>query len=349
MALVFHEGYDWPGAAPQAWLRQNFAGTGSFNRGQADAVLAPGRYGGQALGLRGGASLPGAINYDIAGTGSEHFISFSLYMTDLPTGTNVFLLMREGATTHWCLGILNTGAFRITRDTNNVLQTATNTLAAGQWYRIEARVLLDDAGSWEVRINGTSTGWLSGSGDTRVAATGVPNFLAFQGPIRSGNDGFFIIDDLIVYTPAAGAPNAFLGNMRIETLAPDGVSATQFTPTNPTGANLTNVNGLLVPGRWNESATAGHVDDFTVGNLSGSPATIHSVGLVMAHSRADSTTRTIRNRLRSGSTTSNGGTVTPPVAIPTVRADYWTTDPDTSSAWAAAGVNGVRAQYEVVS
>jgi hypothetical protein len=348
MALIFHEGYDWPGAAPQAWLRQNYTGTGAINRGQGDSQIVPGRYGGQALALKNVSSNPACIDYDIGGTGSEHFVAFSVYFTDTPTGVSNIVNAFENSTLHWTLNINTSRVPIISRNFSN-LQVATNAFALGQWYRVEMRVLTADAGSWEMRVDGTSTGWLSGTGDTRNGATGVPNHLLFQGFVQSSSLGFVLIDDLVVYTPAGGAPNAFLGNMRIETLAPDGVSSTQFTPTNPTNANLTNVNGLLVPSRWNESATVGHVDDFTVGNLSSTPATIHSVGLVMAHSRADSTTRTIRNRLRSGSTTSNGGTVTPPVAVPTVRADYWTTDPDTSAAWAAAGVNGVRAQYEVVS
>jgi hypothetical protein len=168
--------------------------------------------------------------------------------------------------------------------------------------------------------------------------------------LNSSNNGRVIFDDVALFTTAGAAPNTFLGNARIETLRPSSLVSAQFTPTTPEGDNLANVNpAVLTVGTWNASTTVGHADRYAMTDLSGSPVTIHAVGLKTYASRPDSGARTVRQRLHSGGTTANGGTFTPAQPNGAIGEDYWTADPDTSAAWTTAGVNAIEVSQEVVS
>ena len=187
--------------------------------------------------------------------------------------------------------------------------------------------------------------------DTRDAgAAGVASRIELRSMIHSSGTGNTIFDNLTVNDTTGASPTSWPGAQRIETLFPDSDAAVQWTPSTG-GLNYELVNDatpdLLT---WVQSNTAGHVDRYGLANLSGTPTAIDAVQLVYRAARSDSGSRTMRGFIRSGTTTANGGTVTPP-ATPTGQyyRQTWHTDPDTSAAWDAAGVNALQAGVEVVA
>jgi hypothetical protein len=350
MALLWTMGFDYWRSAADVALE---GAAGSQQLGAiGNSMMVPGRYGGQALSLANASSNRGEIVREWLGGTTELYLVGNLRLQGSAfTATEAIISLFEGGAYHFAVA-LNTSRQIVARRGTTVLATSSNALALDQWYQIQVRVLVADSGSYEIRIDGSSSGWLSASADTRNAgATGICTRVFFAAGAHSSGLGRVLWDDLALWTSSGDAPNTWLsGAHRIETLRPSSLVSAQFTPTTPTGANLTNVNaGILNPGDWNASTTVGHVDRYAMGNLAGTPTAIHAVGLKTYASRPDSGAREMRQRLHSGATTSNGGTFTPSQPNGAIREDYWTLDPDTSAAWDASGVNGIEVSQEVVS
>jgi hypothetical protein len=148
--------------------------------------------------------------------------------------------------------------------------------------------------------------------------------------------------------------NDLIGDVRIETIYPDGDgTTTDFTPT---GAGTTNADrvddGDTGPDddtTYVESSTVGHIDLYTMENLSTAAiSTVHAVQAVNFSKKDDAGTRTVRNLVRTGTTTDNG-----PSGGLNEAYNYFTNileeDPDTATTWTESGVNGVEVGHEVLT
>jgi hypothetical protein len=93
--------------------------------------------------------------------------------------------------------------------------------------------------------------------------------------------------------------------------------------------------------------TAGDYDRYTVADLGYTPNIIHAIQTVMIARKDDVATRTIRSKVKSSSTTANGGTKACSSAYSAFR-DIFEVDPATSLAWDTAGINAMEVGIEVV-
>lgn len=161
----------------------------------------------------------------------------------------------------------------------------------------------------------------------------------------------FSLDDVIWYDDSGSSFNTFPVGMRtIETLRPS--AAGDETDMTKTGGatNYQSVNEANSDGdsTYVSDTVAGHYDLYNFGNLSGTPATIDAV-VVNNHARSAGGIPTIRAKAKSGTTIADGSSVQVPAQAYTMKQEAFVVDPNTSAAWAAAGVNGAQFGVELVS
>lgn len=242
------------------------------------------------------------------------------------------------------------GVFKLYRGYQTTLiATATVGHTPTLWHHLEAKATIaDSGGTCEVRVNGATI--INFSGDTRNSTTGTAGIDRIQFYSYGGSgisQGAW--DDLYVLDTSGSVANNFLGDVRINTLAPTSDSAVQFTRS--TGAS----NYLCVDeGRQNsdtdyvESATVGHIDKYGFADLAAGVATVYGVQAITWCKKTDATTRTMRNKLYSGATTTDGSSF----ALLTTYAPMvttTTTDPNTSAQWTVSNANAALAGFEVLS
>lgn len=252
------------------------------------------------------------------------------------TGTNELTLFYES------------GLFKLYRGPGTTL-LATSSLAygAGLWHHIEAKTVIADSGSCEVRINGVVA--INFTGDTRASTTGTAGVDKVGFPTGSSSVAGGCWDDIYILDTSGSVANNFLGDCRINTLAPTSDSAVQFTRS--TGAS----NYLCVDeGRYNgdtdyvESATVGHVDKYGYQDLAAGVATVYGVQATCWAKKTDATTRTMRQNIYSNATTS----AQTAFGLSTTYGPYFhllTLNPDGSVQWTPTTVNAALAGVEVVS
>jgi hypothetical protein len=207
--------------------------------------------------------------------------------------------------------------------------------------------IADSGGNVEVRINGQT--FINYTGDTRNSTTGTAGIdrVTLAGYASGTTGGMW--DDFYVLDTTGSALNNFLGDCRVSTLAPTSDSAVQFTKS--TGASNFS---CVDEGRHNsdtdyvESSTAGHIDKYGYADLSANVTTVHAVQVMSYARKTDAATRTLRNKLYSSSATLDGSTTAVTYAYQPI-ATLATTDPNTSAAWTAAGVNAALAGVEIVT
>src|SRR5690349_11573736 len=313
-----------------------------------------GRFGGGCVALNSSASLNGAGAVTIPHTGANAIITGCAFFQGTGGSTPIMTLYNSTASTveitlWWDA---STNQFRLQRGnqslpTSNVLASTTQSFQATLWHHIEMKsVIADSGGTCEVRANGATV--INYSGDTRQSSTGTAGvdriyFCTYATLTTSGAlDDMYIID-------STGPINNFVGDCRINTLAPSSDSAVQFTRS--TGAS----NYLCVDeGRQNsdtdyvESATVGNVDKYGYTDLAAGVTSVYGVQVLTWAKKTDAAIRTMRNKLYSGGTTSDGSTFT----LTTGYAPYATiasVDPNTSAQWTVSNANAALAGFEVVS
>ena len=134
-------------------------------------------------------------------------------------------------------------------------------------------------------------------------------------------------------------------------------SMTSGQPSIQIWGNVTNISSnyseanLLPPGgdlSCVTSSTVGAEDRYSFGALSSTPTSIAGVKVSALVRKTDSGSRTVSVQLKSGSTEVSGTAQAPGVSY-TYQALYQDTDPSTSTAWIASGVNSLTAGAKVAS
>lgn len=281
----------------------------------------------------------------------ELFFGASVFIASgVHSSKDDFLRFLEGGSFHIELQYTGSGTLDIFRSTSRI---GTGAIAIPQdtWFRLEVRVKIADSpdGEVEVRVNGTVVSTAIGT-DTQNAGSGVVNSIQ----MLSSDTVDTTWDDIVVMDTTGSKNNGFLGDLKIETLYPDGDSAQiDFTPTGAGSTNADRVDegdaGHDGDTTYVESSTVGHVDRYSYGDLTtGGILDIYAVQTNSVVKKDDAGTRSYRNILKTGTTTSNGTTVSPTTDYQ-LYSDVHELDPDTASDWTESGVNGIEAGQEVVS
>lgn len=345
MALLFMDGFD-AGDWALKWpiqLNGNIAVPSSSTTtrfGVGRSMYTPGGNGGGYSGVR-----------RILSTSFGTFYMGFAFMTEHMACNRAMVVLTgdNAATPHLSLSFSDvSGALqlRIGNYSTVLATSAASIITTSVWRYIEIKgVISDTVGTCEIRVDGEEV--INYSGDTRNGGTTATiDSIAIQAAAY-GSSYRYYYDDLYLCDGSGPAPyNNFLGDVRVQTLAPNGAgSSTQFTPS--AGANFETVDELPYSTTdYVESNTAGHKDLYTLSNISTSNF-VFAIGNNVIAKKADAGTGQIRSVMKSGLTTVTGATVVLG-SSDSVVSDLRVTDPDTSTGWTASGVNALESGMEAV-
>ena len=249
------------------------------------------------------------------------------------------LALRVDAGGHLVVGTGSNG-------TGTTIATSSNVFSANTWYHIEVKATIHNTtGAVEVRVNGTSTGWITAQTGKNTRGQSSNNYMdvvelmTAQGSSTYHDDFYFL--------SSASPNNDFLGPIKIVTAFPSGAGNSAQWVGN-FASNFTNVQELAGDGdsTFNQSATANQVDLFTFDDM---PAgTIMAVQDVMMARQDAGVPRTVRTKFRSGST-DYSGTSFAMAGSYQFHCDPRDVDPATGSAYVVADFAAQERGYELVS
>lgn len=325
MAIIFCDGFDHYGTADitKKWdttmsywtidTTKKRSGTGAlkFQNGISIATRTmsksfPGSY----------ATLVWGSGLNVSAIAGGHYGGFRFY-----DGTTLHIEVRINAD-------LTLAVYRGT----TLLGTAAAFCSLDAWNYFEAKVVVSDTtGSVTIRKNGKAFYELTNI-DTRNGANSTCNKIELFVEHSTDTGNIYYWDDMYV-------AEDFLGDVRIETIYPAGAGASaQWDPS--TGLNFECVDETpLNETDYISSLTAEDVDTYVFGNLSVAAGTIRALQVNMTAKKDDAGGRWIAPVLRPAATNHIGASQ----AIGDSYIDYrqvYETNPETSSGWTVADING---------
>ncbi len=332
MALLFMDGFDVNDLATKGWV-------GGLDH------YATGRFGGKA-------AVPGQntiLKKTI--TASAKVIVGGAWFVDTMLDANQSMLMfwgDAGATVHLALRAYANGSFKLyLGDAGTLLATsATGLYVPNIWRYLEMSATIADAGGRvTVKIDGSTI--IDFTGDTKNGGTNTT-----IDTVGFGNNGTFQAygnwDDLYVCNDSGSANNAFLGDVRVQTLYPTGAgSSTQFTPTGVAN-NWDNVNDTpYSTATYNADSVPGHRDTYAMADLVAGTGTVFGVQDNILALKSDAGAASIKAAIKSGGTVYYDSALTLSASA-TESTALREVDPATSAAWTPANVNSLEFGAEIV-
>jgi hypothetical protein len=344
MAVIWTEGFDmYNGTGSNTGLLGRWATT--FGGGGSSISMISGRFGGQAFRVVAAANIQNAVNgvrviFDGSGSHTSIACGVACRLSTLTMTARTFELMNTSNGIQCGFGITQSGQPYIYSGAGGT------TLATGS-----AGLVLTNAWNYfEVEIVGSATVGTfnlymnsvlvaSATGSNTIAAGGGFNGIQLNGnqAVSGGSGTNYDFDDIYVVDVATK-----LGERRIETLRPAADTVTKTWTPNSGVINFSRVNETTVDGdtSYVSTSTVGNRDLYSLGALSSTPSTIDAVSVVQFAEKTDATTRTLYSSVKSGATDSDGTAFA-------LNATYQRydrlilTDPNTSAAWTASGVNNL--------
>jgi hypothetical protein len=217
-----------------------------------------------------------------------------------------------------------------------VLATSANVIGLNQWYYIELKALIDNAGTYQVRVNGVD--WIvAGAGDTQASAT---NNFANRVRYNLGRiDSATYLEDVYICDGDGSRNNDFLGDIRIAAGFADAAGTfSQFTPTS--GVNYTCIDETTPNDDTDYVATSGvgNIDTYNFAALPVASGTILGIQMLPYARKDDAGSRSISNIIYYNSTAYSGAAQSVG-DIYSYYPEIFETNPDTSDNWTVPEVN----------
>lgn len=135
------------------------------------------------------------------------------------TATAPIMGIMDGTSRQFDVRITTGNVLVVTRDGTTVA-TGTTVLSVSTWYYIELKVVIGNAGSYELRLQG-STELVDATEDTQATANAFGNGF-FIGKATNSPAGIHRYDDLYVCDGSGGVNDDFLGDVRVQCMFPSG-------------------------------------------------------------------------------------------------------------------------------
>lgn len=322
MAIVFMDGFDHYTDLAKKWT--------SFGT-QVGISAAQARTGTQSLLVKNTSDTNyfNAVKY--LGASSQILVlGCGVNMVTYPAGAGYNFKFRDGAITHVNVRINASRFIEIYRGATLLGTSAVAVSPTGVWFFLEAKVFIDDsAGYVTVKINGADFYSLSGI-DTRNAGN------ASCDTIELGRDGYqqlTYVDDLYVEN------NDFLGDIKIETLYPNGAGTT--TSWDPSaGANYTCVDEHPdnADTDYVSTSVVDEIDTYAFTNLVTTAGAIKAIQTNLMARKDDAGYRGIAPVTRPSTVDRVGTTVALGTGY-TYSRQIMETNPDNSQPWTIPDVN----------
>lgn len=221
------------------------------------------------------------------------------------------------------------------------LATSTSTFSQNTWYHIQFKATIHNTtGAYEVRVNGTATGWIAAATGANTRGTGSNNS-ANQAAMCNGASGWRF-DDYVV-------TDDFPGQIQGAYLRPAGAgNYQQWTPNS--GDNRGAVTSPVTDddASFNASTTSGNKDTFAMEDVpsTGTP-TILGIQHVIYAKQDAGVQRTLRPKTRISSTDYSGTSVNTGASYAYIT-EAVSVSPATSTAWTKAEIDAAEFGYENV-
>lgn len=292
MALLFIDGYD-------HYTTITDKGYTAVNGGSVSLIAAAARSGAQGLRI---ANKNASVTKVLPSTYGTLFCGLTFKLTGITTDQKVISFL-EGATNHVWISFDSSGRIIITRN-GTTIATGTTILTTGVAYYVELRVIVSDTvGLAEVHLNGALEASYYGAGsagsptgDTRNGATGVIDRVTIGGG-GSGSQNFDV-DDLYILDTSGSAPtNTYLGDVRVDTIAPNGNGNSSVL----VGSDGNSTDNYLlvdeVPANddtdYVESSTPGDKDTYAFSNMATVTGTVYGVQVSHWSRKTDAGSRSV--------------------------------------------------------
>ncbi len=302
--------------------------------------MVSGRFSGQAC------RIINAFSTFPLGTGYSTIIFGFAFQTSSVASDTRIIHFQGGGGNRVNLIIVTSGGnqvFRLTNLAGTTLATGTTALVANTWYFLELKIVVNaSTGSVELRINGSSTAEASATN----VDTGSTSIDAMQ--VDSASGQYIYLDDLYVADTTGTSPtNTFLGDVRIETLFPNGNGAN----TAWTGAYTDWDDGTSADDdtTYVSSSTPGDRETSTLTDLAVSSGSVFAVQTNLIARKDDAATRQIAPVLRIGGVNYDGSTSAGlGASYAPYRQIYDRLDPS-GGGWTIATVNAMEAGVKEVA
>ncbi len=254
------------------------------------------------------------------------------------------LFTDAGATLQLSLSIKSAGVLSLYLGGNGggtLLGTAT--IPSTGWMYLEVSATINSTGgAVVVRLNGVTV--ISYTGNTKNGGTSTSiDTISFSGSINN-----YYFDDLYMCDATGTTNNTFLGDVRVQTLMPNGAgSSTQLTPT---GSASNYVNVSEIPDNtatYNSSSTVGQRDTYAMADLVATTNTIYGIQNNIVAWKSDAGTAGIKPSVLTNSTLYYSPTIMLSASPYSYASPVLESNPVTGVAWTAADVNGAEFGAEV--
>jgi len=300
-----------------------------------------GRFGGNAVADIGASNSKIALTQGQLSAVVTRVMGFAYRASSLSYTGPVWTFM--DASSEQCSLRLSTNTLTFNRG-STVLGTSPTVLVTGTWYYIEVKATIGSAGAFEVRVDGVTK--ISGTGNTQ--STGNTSTNGIQLSVGDFSGFSYTIDDVYILNSSGSTNNTFLGDCRVLTTLPNADNTSSpstnltWTPNSGT-THYTQVDDTPSPDddtTYVSSATPGQIDTYKFPAISPT-GPIAGIQAVLTARKDDAAARTISAEYRSsGGTNFDGSSVFSLTTSYLMDRQIWETDPATSTAWTAAGVNG---------
>lgn len=275
---------------------------------------------------------------------STHCVIGFAYNMTRPIGTlATYLIYLKSGTTN-LITLTVTADNRLSVTLGGTTYLSTKTYSPGTWVYIEIGAHISDSGSFEVKVNGSSDGWISlGTVDTKPSTettiTSI-HLVASTAGLASTSITAYIDDLYITY----GNELKWLGDIRVDALALTADSTPQDWTSDTGNAwdRLNNTSAGYITGTTLDDESLFALADYT-------PATtaIHGAQVCAYARKTDAGSRSMAIEAKSDTTTDVGDTI----ALGDTTTEYrqvWLTDPDTAAAWTDGGLDALEIGVKVM-
>lgn len=231
--------------------------------------------------------------------------------------------------------------------TGTVIINSSVALVTNVWYFIELKATLADAGgTLELRVDGKNP--VTYTGDTRNTGSATTFDLVAIETQNSTTDRW--VDDVYVCDATGSVNNDFLGDIRIETLYPNGNGTnSQFMGSDANQVDnylLVDEAGTPVTTDYVSSGIVGEKDTYNFANLTVTTGPVKGVQIASYAVKTDAGSRSVKALTISSGNTATGAAV-PLQTTYNTQLKVQETDPNGGGAWTIAGVNAAEFGVEV--
>lgn len=342
MALRWFDGFDWLGTTGGSTdLGYFYTVVGTFG------TTASSRTGAAALSYVG---VPTGYLEKLIPFSGKAIVGFGYQNGATLTNAREVMALHEGTTAHLTLVVNGSKQVAVYRGTiaGTLLGTSTATIPDNTWVFLEMRASIHDStGTVEVWMDDVLILNLTAQ-DTQNGGTGALDRIRL-GRLTNNVAANVVLDDFYVADDSGSGVTAPLGSaVRVDCVLPTGAgSSTQFTASAGSNYQCVDETPPNEDTDYVSTSTAGHVDLYAMGDLPVTPTAIKATMVCAVARKDDVGSRTLRTKLKSGGTTSNGASNALAITYAGI-ADMYEVDPNTGSAWTKTAIDAMEVGIENV-